>query len=383
MTSGTKTVDLRTTVSLGCGTTKVGAYYSKTWNGTNRSGNPATRFSEEHPYSMSYIKENATVGTVYYKVGSSSFTGTIPSCFGGVGNSNKWTANDDIALIGKLREKVAGSGFNAAVSLAEGNKSLDMIFESATRLASALKDTRKGNLLGAYEALTGRLKNGQRSPKWGKNERILDRKVPKYRDSIDKNTASNWLQLQYGWLPLINDAEQAAKFLAQQSLPRVYKVRVRRQIVSPIVGASPTNTRFSGQSTESGQLVAILKEVNVAALSGLLNPAAVAWELVPYSFVADWFIPIGDYLDARGLAQSLTGTFVTTRKTRTRAEFIGFQPASAYKAFTGTYSYENVQLIRTVTSSLAIPLPEVKPLSEAFSWKRATNAVALLIQATR
>lgn len=29
---------------------------------------------------------------------------------------------------------------------------------------------------------------------------------------------------------------------------------------------------------------------------GLLNPAALAWELFPVSFVIDWFVPIGDFL---------------------------------------------------------------------------------------
>jgi hypothetical protein len=30
---------------------------------------------------------------------------------------------------------------------------------------------------------------------------------------------------------------------------------------------------------------------------GLLNPAAVAWELLPFSFVVDWFLPVGRYLE--------------------------------------------------------------------------------------
>ncbi len=89
MTSGTKTIDLRSTVSLGCGTTKVGPYYQKTWNGTDRSGNPATWFSEEHAYTMSYVKEHATQGTIKQKNGF-QFTGTIPSCFGGVQSGTKY-----------------------------------------------------------------------------------------------------------------------------------------------------------------------------------------------------------------------------------------------------------------------------------------------------
>jgi hypothetical protein len=30
---------------------------------------------------------------------------------------------------------------------------------------------------------------------------------------------------------------------------------------------------------------------------GLTNPLNVAWELVPFSFVVDWFIPIGSFFD--------------------------------------------------------------------------------------
>jgi hypothetical protein len=39
---------------------------------------------------------------------------------------------------------------------------------------------------------------------------------------------------------------------------------------------------------------------------GLLNPLQVAWELVPFSFVVDWILPIGSFLEAA------TGTIGTT-----------------------------------------------------------------------
>lgn len=31
---------------------------------------------------------------------------------------------------------------------------------------------------------------------------------------------------------------------------------------------------------------------------GLINPLSVAWELVPFSFVVDWFLPIGTYINS-------------------------------------------------------------------------------------
>lgn len=36
----------------------------------------------------------------------------------------------------------------------------------------------------------------------------------------------------------------------------------------------------------------------VAANTGISNPALLAWELLPWSFVIDWFIPVGDYLES-------------------------------------------------------------------------------------
>jgi hypothetical protein len=32
--------------------------------------------------------------------------------------------------------------------------------------------------------------------------------------------------------------------------------------------------------------------------SGFTNPVSLAWELLPFSFVVDWFLPIGPYLES-------------------------------------------------------------------------------------
>jgi hypothetical protein len=39
---------------------------------------------------------------------------------------------------------------------------------------------------------------------------------------------------------------------------------------------------------------------------GLTNPAILAWELIPFSFVADWFIPIGSWLEAQTALLGIT-----------------------------------------------------------------------------
>jgi hypothetical protein len=43
-----------------------------------------------------------------------------------------------------------------------------------------------------------------------------------------------------------------------------------------------------------------LRNAGLATLSqlGLINPAVIVWERLPYSFVVDWFAPVGSWLNA-------------------------------------------------------------------------------------
>jgi len=296
-----------------------------------------------------------------------SFTGQQNNISTLVGYSPSWDSNDDIALLGKLREAVAGSDFNAGVFLGEGKEALSMITSAASRIYRAYSATRKGDLVRARRFLVS-----------GTDRSQLGRKV----------VANNWLELQYGWLPLLKDVHAGAEFLANQfsvPLTKKYTARSSRKTVQ-FAGDNPGFAIWSSQKAYSrGQIIAVLKEKDVVALSGLTDPASVAWELLPYSFVLDWFIPVGNYLSARGLAQSLTGTFVTSIK-----HLIDCQgckaPAGSVRSFRGPMnelSAKKVSFTRTISTSLSVPMPRAKGLAEVVSWKRAANAVALLSQLKR
>jgi len=117
-----------------------------------------------------------------------------------------------------------------------------------------------------------------------------------------------------------------------------------------------------------------------------INPLSVAWELMPFSFVADWAVPISTYLQVRGLSSTLVGTFVTTNseyKSSEGAVMHQTYPCKPWRqvtfGFEGNYT-RNVSIDRTVSSTLDIPTPEFKGFGKLLTWTHAVDSLALMLQ---
>lgn len=272
-------------------------------------------------------------------------------------------------MYGKMAAQV-GSGFNLATFLGEGRESLQTIATSATRIAKALKAARKGNVVKAWNEL-----RGTRTSKLPHYVRVDPGKNR-------KNLADNWLQLQYGWKPLLQDIYSAMKHLAytqNRDFSRKYRVRHGVQwegdiFISPQMSAG-------GSASCKRTIVAKVTSINQAALLGLSNPAATAWELVPWSFVADWFIPVSNYLEAINLRDGLNGSFVISYIDRSTTYSIKTKYTTGLKVEEETYfNATRINAGRVLSSSMPKPsLPKIKGLGDVATWKHAANAVALIV----
>lgn len=297
------------------------------------------------------------------------------------------SANDQLELINKLKERIRGSNFNMAVTLGESREALSMIGNSAIRIANGVRYARKGNFVAAIQAMSRSAQDAR------KNATLLPKRlnVTNMRRQTADQLSSNWLELQYGWLPLLSDIRSGAELVAHRlNVPRRvrYTAGIRKN-------ATPDNRTLVGvddYAYTSRRIIAYVSEQpdSIPRLSGLLDPELVAWELTPFSFVADWFLPIGDYLEARAFAKALTGTFVETTYLVENASgglvgnsYLYEEPDHMSFAVVnegGSFVDRVVTVNRTVSSSLNVPYPAVKPLSEALSWKHAVNGIALLGQ---
>lgn len=168
---------------------------------------------------------------------------------------------------------------NLGVALAEARQTAELVGSAATDIANQIRKFKDRNP-----------KDWARRKSW--------KKIP-----------SRYLEMSYGWIPLMSDVEGAA-----QELSRV----VNRDLHRPQVTAKGSASSSDFVAGKSGGATTIWRnihfdirhrcEVSVVAKVpdwvaqefnrlGLQNPLTVLWEKVPYSFVADWFLPIGSYVD--------------------------------------------------------------------------------------
>jgi hypothetical protein len=335
----------------------------------------STAFRPPNAYSSVVDQKWQNIGRGYYGVHPYVPNGTwqlwrMPYMPPFPQNSAVWSDNDTIRLTNKLAEEINDSSFDPAIFLGTLHQSLNTIADRTKKLAKSIAYLRKGNLAKSLEAVTGHRRTSY----------------------TDKTAAQLMLEIQYGWRPLIHDVYEGATWLAAKlQKPMMHRVsrRLQRSMKLDTTGGGTALFRLfrDAELKVSKQIIGYLTEGKADTSLNLYSPANVAWELLPWSFVIDWFIPIGEYLESRGAASQMNGTFVTT-EFRT-VILSGWTPSpygnnySKFKSFLdlsgGSPYVKEFTMSRSISTSLATPTPSFKGLGKAASWEHCANAVALLL----
>lgn len=291
------------------------------------------------------------------------------------GSPPTYDPSNDYKVIEKLRRKAYGSGFNPAVFTAEGRQAFNMITSTSTMLRLGIGSLIRADWRGVAAA-------------WSIEPSNRLRKVV---TDPRRSLSNKWLELQYGWRPLVSDMEDAAQWLASAVNGSAHygnSITARRDFAvfeEKAIGQYDAVAWRKRLTIFSVQYKIYAVRKSPVFLPSLATVASVAWEKLPWSFVADWVVPIGSYISACRTASDLKGTVVKTVTSRTFNTEYGIGQhyiLSGMLTPAGGPSYKYTKCVRTVSSELQPPTPLGGIATDLtfLSWKRAANAVALLAQ---
>jgi len=286
-------------------------------------------------------------------------------------NSDAYVGMDSqtrIRLGTEVMLKVGAKKASFGEALAESHKTIHHLVSTVKDLANALHAARKG--------------------RWGDVAKHLGVRPRDF--SKGKTVSKRWLEYQYGWKPLMADI-----FDTHQVLMKGF--REKAQIASNVrhlkdsfsYHRDVTSYAFVDAHSSVDYSAKVFYKINDSTLSklgqiGLINPLSVAWELVPFSFVVDWLIPVGNTLEA--LTARLGVDFIAGYYgMRAEAHIVVNDPES--EEFHQTMdSNSRVDVTEyfgyTRETMVGFPVPGFYTKSP-FSITHALNALALISQLTK
>lgn len=286
-----------------------------------------------------------------------------------------------VQAMGTMNNQVSQSALLARLD----NKVISKIMGESGQLANDILELRKTRNMVA-DSLVG-LVQGLRGLRRGKPLKEVFRTLKK--EGYLGTLGNKWLETIYGWIPTVEGAYQVADILSQQwQVGKYYtgKCSVREDF-SPQFDFN----HLSWSSTSLGKakahyqfLVSDPKLVQMRSL-GITNPAATLWEATPWSFVLDWGLKFGQYLQTLDYALGLSNIYVQ-KSVRLTHEWSAQQSSQYNVGYTiesrarasGFYAYSSRM---SPTNSLSASWKGFhNPFGSSNAEIRLTSALALLYQ---
>lgn len=190
-------------------------------------------------------------------------------------------------VISKLAERWRGTDLNIGLYLSpEGRESASMVVDGLKRLTNAALHLKRGDFGGFVRNLNHLPRRDRR------------RSARKFNQG---DLSGSFLAAHLGWEPIIKDVYSASQGILPKDRPHRISA-TKAGVPSYYYLTNPKNaTNFIHKEKLTVKIMGdITNAPSLTQALGMDNPFLIAWELVPLSFVADYFLPIGSIIDSMG-----------------------------------------------------------------------------------
>lgn len=336
-------------------TTAYSAFFSTS---SSNSGVVSVKDRSPVPNRYEYEWDGGEVGDVWRYGCTSTLVPSIPA----------WLISQ---VRGRILSRIRNSDLNIGTSLAEMKSTVEGI-------NNILRD-----ILDLVTTVRTRL---------GRFEFRSKRQVLRY---LRRTSAGKFLEFNFGLLPLMNDVYnltvQIGNIARQPAIFEVFE-----KSIDPTYGPSTWPSRNRANWLEGRFERGMKAGYNFTVASpemfdswryGLTNPATVIWELLPYSFVVDWFTNLGSFIDGLSypsgcvFSSAYETTYVDSAFTRVRDVFWHEVGQELTRVIVDNSKRMEVKVSLRSSVRTSPPSPPSPPahLSLGLNTNQAANFVALIL----
>lgn len=289
-------------------------------------------------------------------------------------NGNETISGTWYRFLGYLDPPAPNESLTAAAVIAAAANASSALFDALTFFAE-LRST-VGTLHGLFT-------------RFFQNVMIMARRSSSFKDRY-RAFQQMWLEARYGVRPIVYDVYNAQRALSQ-TFEKGFLVRGRGGVKDDDVrefdsGWYPLDSYTEARLQQRTEVSfshygwAAFRFDSETSARFQLNPLVTAWELIPYSFVVDWFINIGAWVSA--LSAQMTGDLIGPTQSLKQLTTQMFEYSGRGNGVTEVGSWGTCYGIKTTESyvrapSSGIPLP---PLNPRLNLPKLVDLVTLCIQ---
>lgn len=265
----------------------------------------------------------------------------------------------------QLRNRIADVRVNLSSDIAEVKSTASMVADLAKTVRDTIREIARPGI------------------KKIRRQRLTPKQRARRINDLIRDICGKHLAISFGWVPTISTiCDVVEKQQSDLKVPRIRRVTLkdaRRGSFSEVITTTSGRTyKWTGTYRNSVRPTAYVAYTFSDETNGLTagNILEAGWELVTFSFVIDWIIPIGDWLSS---LTALSGVEV-------RALTLGYERYiegdCVYTGNQSSWVAESDGRIEQVTRGRSLEtfhvIPPLPDLAEEMGTRRALNAISLL-----